>query len=131
LTACASSINQERMGDIWMKVNAAMYGDAVRLTDDYRWWWAYIPHFIHSPFYCYAYSFGELLVLALYELYREQGEAFVPKYLELLAAGGSESPARLLAGLGIDINDPGFWARGLSVLRRLVEEAEALAAVKG
>ena len=61
-----------------------------RLTDDYRWWWAYIPHFIHSPFYCYAYGFGELLVLALYELYRDAGRAFVPQYLDLLAAGGSE-----------------------------------------
>jgi oligoendopeptidase F len=124
-------LSAERMGAIWMDVNAAMYGDAVRLTDDYRWWWAYIPHFIHSPFYCYAYSFGELLVLALYELYREQGEQFVPKYLDLLAAGGSESPARLLAGLGIDVADPGFWARGLAVLRRLVEEAEALGKVVG
>jgi oligoendopeptidase F len=122
-------LSHERIGEIWMEVNSAMYGDAVRLTDDYRWWWAYIPHFIHSPFYCYAYSFGELLVLALYELYREQGEAFVPKYLELLAAGGSESPARLLARLGIDVDDPGFWAGGLTVLRRLVEEAERLAAV--
>ena len=74
-------------------VNAALYGDSVVLTDDYRWWWAYIPHFIHSPFYCYAYGFGELLVLALYELYREQGAAFVPQYLELLAAGGSDAPA--------------------------------------
>jgi oligoendopeptidase F len=104
-----------------------MYGDAVVLTDDYRCWWAYIPHFIHSPFYCYAYSFGELLVLALYELYRERGASFVPQYMELLAAGGSEAPSDLLARLGIDLRDPTFWSRGLGVLKRLLADAERLA----
>ncbi len=121
-------LSSERMGAIWLEVNRAMYGDSVALGEDYRWWWAYIPHFIHTPFYCYAYSFGELLVLALYELYREQGPAFVPRYLELLAAGGSESPGDLLARLDIDIRQPAFWGRGLSVLRGLVTEAEELAA---
>jgi oligoendopeptidase F len=120
-------LSSEQLGTIWLAVNAELYGDSVTLTDDYRWWWAYIPHFIHSPFYCYAYGFGELLVLALYELYRERGEAFVPQYLELLAAGGSEAPAALLARLGLDVRDPAFWQRGLGVLRRLVEEAKALA----
>jgi oligoendopeptidase F len=117
----------ERIGTIWYDVNAALYRDSVVLTDDYRLWWAYIPHFIHSPFYCYAYGFGELLVLALYELYRERGAAFVPQYLELLAAGGSAAPAELLARLGVDIQQPAFWQRGLGVLRGLVEEAQALA----
>jgi oligoendopeptidase F len=120
-------LSSERMGTIWYEVNAALYGDSVTLTDDYRWWWAYIPHFIHSPFYCYAYGFGELLVLALYELYRERGPAFVPQYLDLLAAGGSEAPAALLPRLGVDIKDPAFWQRGLGVLRRLVDEAKAVA----
>ena len=119
-------LSSERIGTIWQEVNAALYGDSVRLTDDYRWWWAYIPHFIHSPFYCYAYGFGELLVLALYELYRERGPAFVPEYLDLLAAGGSASPGVLLARLGVDIQQPAFWQRGLGVLRRLVDEARAL-----
>ena len=119
-------LSSERMGEIWLEVNAAMYGDSVALTDDYRWWWAYIPHFIHTPFYCYAYSFGELLVLALYELYRERGAAFVPQYLDLLAAGGSDSPAALLSRLGLDVREAAFWQRGLGVLRRLVEEAERL-----
>jgi oligoendopeptidase F len=121
-------LSSERLGELWMGVNAALYGDSVTLTDDYRWWWAYIPHFIHSPFYCYAYGFGELLVLALYELYREQGGAFVPRYLELLAAGGSEAPEALLARLGVDVSQPEFWNRGLGVIRRLVEEAKQLAA---
>jgi oligoendopeptidase F len=120
-------LSSERMGTIWHEVNAALYGDAVVLTDDYRWWWAYIPHFIHSPFYCYAYGFGELLVLALYELYRERGPDFVPQYLDLLAAGGSDSPASLLGRLGVDIQQPAFWQRGLGVLRELVAEAQALA----
>jgi oligoendopeptidase F len=120
-------LSSDRMCDIWLDVNRAMYGDAVTLTDDYRWWWAYIPHFIHSPFYCYAYSFGELLVLALYELYRERGPSFVPEYVELLAAGGSEAPSDLLARLGIDLRDPTFWSRGLGVLKRLLADAERLA----
>jgi len=120
-------LSSQRIGELWQEVNAALYGDSVTLTDDYRWWWSYIPHFIHSPFYCYAYGFGELLVLALYELYRERGDAFVPQYLDLLAAGGSEAPSALVARLGIDIRDPTFWQRGLGVLRRLVEEATALA----
>jgi oligoendopeptidase F len=120
-------LSSERLGEIWYEVNAALYGDSVTLTDNYRWWWAYIPHFIHSPFYCYAYSFGELLVLALYELYRERGSAFVPQYLELLAAGGSDTPAALLQRIGVDVTQPSFWHGGLGVLRRLVEEAKSLA----
>lgn len=120
-------LSSERIGDIWFDVNAALYRGSITLTDDYRWWWAYIPHFIHSPFYCYAYGFGELLVLALYELYQEQGAAFVPRYLDLLAAGGSEAPATLLGRLDLDITQPDFWQRGLSVIRRLVEEAKTLA----
>jgi oligoendopeptidase F len=79
------------------------------------------------PFYCYAYAFGELLVLALYQKYLREGEAFVPKYLELLSAGGSESPRKLLAPLGVDTSDPGFWNTGLEFLRSMVREAEQLA----
>ncbi len=120
-------LSSDRIGSLWHEVNAALYGDSVVLTDDYRWWWAYIPHFVQSPFYCYAYGFGELLVLALYELYAERGAAFVPQYLELLAAGGSAAPTELLARVGIDIEEPSFWQRGLNVLRRLVDEAQELA----
>lgn len=120
-------LSSEEIGAIWQDVNARMYGDAVHLTDDYRWWWAYIPHFIHSPFYCYAYSFGQLLVLALFELYRREGPAFAPKYLDLLAAGGSESPPVLLSRVGIDLKDPAFWQLGLNVLRGMVDEIRALA----
>ena len=120
-------LSRERICTIWQAANAALYGDAVTLTDSYRWWWAYIPHFVHTPFYCYAYSFGELLVLALHEMYRREGSAFVPKYLELLAAGGSDTPENLLQRLGIDITDPRFWELGLSSFAKMVGEAERLA----
>ncbi len=104
-----------------------MHGDVVQLTDGYAWWWLYIGHFIHVPFYCYAYAFGELLVLALVQKYKQEGEAFVPKYLELLSSGGSMSPPELLRRLGVDINDPTFWELGLRLLGDMVTEAEELA----
>ena len=104
-----------------------MFGDSVRLGDDYGWWWLYIPHFVHSPFYCYAYAFGELLVLALLRRYDTEGEAFVPRYLDLLRAGGSDTPPALLRRVGLDIGDPSFWDGGLALLEELVAEAERLA----
>jgi oligoendopeptidase F len=117
----------ERINGLWMDANRAMFGDSVTLTGDYARWWSYIPHFIHTPFYCYAYAFGALLVFALYRRYLEEGRAFVPKYLALLSAGGSDSPERLLAPLGIDLGAPGFWDGGIAVLESWVDEAEALA----
>jgi oligoendopeptidase F len=121
-------LDAEAIGALWMDANRAMFGDSVELTPDYAGWWAYIPHFVHSPFYCYAYAFGELLVLALVRQYEEQGPAFVPRYLELLAAGGSEAPATLLARMGLDIGDAAFWHKGLALLEEMLREAEALAA---
>ena len=121
-------LSVERVNGLWLDANRPMFGDAVELSDDYAWWWLYIPHFVHSPFYCYAYAFGELLVLALLRRYDEEGAAFIPKYLELLSAGGSKSPPELLARLGLDINDPTFWDGGLEVLDEMVTEAESIAA---
>ena len=117
----------ERVNELWMDANQPMFGDSVRLSDDYAWWWLYIPHFVHSPFYCYAYAFGELLVLALLRRYDEEGDAFVPRYLDLLRAGGSDAPEALLAHMDLDISDPGFWRGGLSLLEDLLVEAEDLA----
>jgi oligoendopeptidase F len=118
----------EQINELWLAANRPMHGDVVQLSEGYGWWWMYIGHFIHVPFYCYAYAFGELLVLALVQKYKQEGAAFVPKYLELLAAGGSEAPHVLLARLGVDVTDPNFWELGLKLLGDMVTEAEALAA---
>jgi oligoendopeptidase F len=120
-------LTTDRFNEIWMQANQPMHGDAVKLTEGYAWWWLYIGHFIHVPFYCYAYAFGELLVLALYEQYRRQGADFVPKYLAMLSAGGSLSPPELIGKLGVDITNPEFWDQGLQLLDGMVREAEELA----
>jgi oligoendopeptidase F len=120
-------LTTEQINDLWMAANKPMHGDVVRLSDGYAWWWMYIGHFIHVPFYCYAYAFGELLVLALVQKYKQEGEAFVPRYLELLAAGGSEAPHVLLSKLGVNVNDPAFWELGLRLLGDMVSEAEQAA----
>jgi oligoendopeptidase F len=120
-------LTSEQINELWLAANRPMHGDAVQLTDGYAWWWLYIGHFIHVPFYCYAYAFGELLVLALVQKYKQEGQAFVPKYLELLSAGGSEAPHVLLARLGVDVTDPAFWELGLRLLGEMVAEAEELA----
>ncbi len=114
------------VGDLWLEANARYYGDAVEMTEGYRWGWSYIPHFIHSRFYCYSYIFGELLVLSLYRMYKEEGKSFVPKYLALLEAGGSDSPESLLEPLGVDIHDPKFWQKGFDEIASLVERVETL-----
>lgn len=120
-------LSTERLNALWMEANQPMHGKAVQLSEGYAWWWLYIGHFVHVPFYCYAYAFGELLVLALYEQYQKEGAGFVPKYLNMLTAGGSISPPDLVAKLGIDINQPAFWEQGLSLLGKMVDEAEQLA----
>ena len=112
--------------DLWWEENARLFGDAVAMIEPYRWGWAYISHFIHSRFYCYSYVFGELLVLALYQKYREDGTDFVPRYLELLAAGGSAPPQTLLKPLGIDLADPEFWQKGYDFVGELLKELRGL-----
>ena len=98
------------------------------IAEDYRWWWSYIPHFLHTPGYVYAYAFGELLVLALYARYKKEGEAFSEAYLNLLSSGGSNWPHELVAPLGVDLRDPTFWADGVAAIGEMVSEAERLAA---
>src|SRR5262249_36054469 len=118
----------EQINELWLEANRPMHGGVVQLTPGYAWWWMYIGHFIHVPFYCYAYAFGELLVLALVQKDREEGEEVVPRYLDLLSSGGSAPPHVLLARLGVDVNDPAFWELGLKLLGDMVGDAEALAA---
>jgi oligoendopeptidase F len=104
-----------------------MFGDSVKLTDGYGMWWSYVPHFLSTPGYVYAYAFGELLVLALFNLYKQQGSSFAPKYLDVLAAGDSDYPEAILAKVGVDLADPGFWNQGITAIRELVDQEEALA----
>ena len=102
-----------------------MFGKSVEITDEYSTWWSYVLHFIHYPFYTYAYSFGELMVMSLYEQYRKQGKPFVPKYIDMLSAGGSDYPKNLMKKMGLDITNPAFWQNGLDLMGRMVEQAEA------
>ena len=102
------------------------FGDSLDLSDDFRWEWVCIPHIYGTPFYCYAYSFGQLLVLALYRQYREEGAAFVPRYLKVLSYGGSASPAHIIGEAGFDMASPDFWQGGFDVLQGLMDELEAL-----
>ena len=120
-------LSTDEVCDHWWRANQGLYGDAVEMFELYRWGWTYIPHFIHTPFYCYAYVFGELLVLSLYRMYQEEGAAFVPRYLELLESGSNATPEALLARVGANIADPLFWQKGLDVLRDMVRKATDLA----
>jgi len=119
-------LSAEDLCELWWQENAKLFGDKVRMIESYRWGWSYISHFIHSRFYCYSYVFGELLVLALYQKYLEEGAAFVPRYLELLAKGGSEPPQRILEPLGIDLADPEFWQKGYDFVGSLLAELKEL-----
>lgn len=119
-------LTPDALGEDWIEANRRYYGDSVDLDENYRWGWSYIPHFINTPFYCYAYSFGELLVLALYRMHQEQGKDFVPGYVHLLEQGGSGSPADLLNGIGVNIADPTFWSKGFTEIERLIGKMREL-----
>jgi oligoendopeptidase F len=121
-------LSVDRFGEIWVETQAEMLGDAVEITDGYRSWWSYVPHFIGTPGYVYAYSYGQLLALSVYRLYLDRGEELVPSYLEMLASGGSRSPEELAAIVGVDLADPGFWDRGLDLVAEQLDAAEAAAA---
>jgi oligoendopeptidase F len=111
---------------LWWTENEKLYGDSVEMIKPYEWGWSYISHFIHARFYCYSYTFAELLVLALYRTYVCDGAAFIPAYEAILASGGSQSPADTVKPAGIDLGDPGFWQRGYDVLSELIEELKVL-----
>ena len=116
----------ERIGEIWMQVQTESLGPAFEFTPDYSVFWAYVPHFIHSPFYVYAYAFGDCLVNALYSVYQSGQPGFVEKYLDMLKAGGTLRHQELLAPFGLDASDPGFWRRGLDIISGFIDELEAV-----
>jgi oligoendopeptidase F len=120
-------LTTERLSELWLGTQRPMFGDSVTLTEDYGLWWSYVPHFLSAPGYVYAYAFGELLVLALYARYQQDGGDFADRYLAMLAAGGSDWPHEIVKPLGVDLTDPGFWGNGLGILEELVAEAEQLA----
>jgi oligoendopeptidase F len=124
-------LTPEQLGEYWQHANQRYYGDAIEQTTGYEMGWSYIPHFVHTPFYCYSYVFGELLVLALYGMYREEGASFIPRYKTLLESGGSQTPDDLLRDMGVNTQDPTFWQRGFDEVQRLVAWAEELATGKG
>lgn len=119
-------LTSARLGEIWMESQQAMFVDSVELTGNYSIWWSYIPHFLNVPGYVYAYSFGELLVMALFARYRKEGSTFAPRYLDVLRSGGSNWPEKTLAPLGVDLTDLNFWYEGLGEIEAMVSEAERL-----
>ena len=119
-------LTPQRIGDIWMDVQVESLGPALRFDDNYRVFWSYIPHFVHSPFYVYAYAFGDCLVNSLYAAYQEAGEGFAARYLDMLRAGGALRHKELLAPFGLDASDPAFWGKGLAVVAGLIDELEAI-----
>ncbi|GAB1583023.1 M3 family oligoendopeptidase [Phyllobacterium phragmitis] len=119
-------LTAERIGEIWLEVQRESLGPAVRLNPGYETFWTYIPHFIHSPFYVYAYAFGDCLVNSLYAVYQNAEKGFQEKYFELLKAGGTKHHKELLAPFGLDASDPGFWQKGLSVIEGIIDELEAM-----
>jgi oligoendopeptidase F len=121
-------LSVDGFADAWTESQAELFGDSVEITAGYRNWWSYVPHFINTPGYVYAYAYGQLLALSVYGRYLEEGPSFAPRYLELLAAGGSRSPEELGAIVGIDLSDPGFWDAGLALVEQQLTAAEELAA---
>lgn len=124
-------LSSDRIGALWAASQEEMLGDAVEVTAGYRSWWSYIPHFIGTPGYVYAYAYGQLLALSVYARFEAEGDAFVPRYLELLRAGGSMAPEDLGRIVGVDLADPGFWDRGLDIIERRLAETIAAAEAAG
>src|SRR5947208_5432731 len=121
-----AELTAERICDIWLEVQRESLGPALRFDDAYRYYWSYIPHFIHTPFYVYAYAFGDCLVNSLYAAYEDAHRGFAERYLELLRAGGTLRHRELLAPFGLDAADPSFWSKGLSVITGFIDELEQL-----
>ena len=117
-------LTAQRIGELWLSVQGESLGPAIEIKPGYESFWMYIPHFIHSPFYVYAYAFGDCLVNSLYAQYERASDGFAERYFELLKAGGSRPHSELLKPFGLDARDPGFWSLGLSMIERLIGELE-------
>jgi oligoendopeptidase F len=122
----ASGATVEQLCEAYYKNLEAQFGDAVELSEEFKWEWVSIPHFLHVPFYVYAYSFGQLLVLSLYKQYKAEGEAFKPRYIKILEAGGTASPVDICAKAGLDITQAEFWQGGFDVIKEMVDQLEAI-----
>jgi oligoendopeptidase F len=122
----ASELTPDDLGKIWYETQVESLGPALAFDDDYRTLWAYIPHFIHVPFYVYAYAFGDCLVNSLYAVYQGAAPGFAEKYLEMLKAGGTKRHQELLAPFGLDAADPAFWSKGLGVVGGFIDELERM-----
>jgi len=127
----AGELSVERLGELWAETQTHMLGDSVEVTEGYRTWWSYIPHFIATPGYVYAYAYGQLLALSVYAQYEVRGADFVPQYLDLLRAGGSMTPEDLGRLVDVDLTDPQFWDRGLDIIERRLQETIAAAEASG
>ena len=121
-----SELTAEEIGEIWMATQKESLGPAFAFDEDYKVFWSYVPHFIHVPFYVYAYAFGDCLVNSLYAVYEQAAEGFAEKYLALLEAGGTKRHKELLAPFGLDASDPAFWDKGLSVIEGFIDQLEAM-----
>ena len=117
----------DELADHYLSNLAEQFGDAVELADEFKWEWITVPHLYNEPFYTYAYSFGQLLVLALYQQYRREGAAFVPRYLKILSYGGAEAPTKILQEAGLDITSAAFWQAGFDVLEEMITELTQIA----
>jgi oligoendopeptidase F len=122
----SGELTADRVGELWLSVQGESLGPAIELKPGYETFWAYIPHFIHSPFYVYAYAFGDCLVNSLYAVYEHAADGFAERYLAMLAAGGTKHHTELLAPFGLDARDPAFWQGGLGVIERMIDELESL-----
>ena len=120
----------DELSNAYLENLHGQFGDAVEVSDEFRWEWVSIPHIYHTPFYVYAYTFGQLLVLSLYQQYKMEGEAFKPRYLKILSAGGSKSPEQILTDAGINMHNADFWQGGFDVIKALVEQLETIPVVK-
>ncbi len=127
----SGELSVDGLAEAWLETQKDLLGDSVDVTDDYGSWWSYVPHFVDTPGYVYAYAYGHLLALSVYRRYQERGDEFVSSYLDLLRAGGSRSPEDLGRIVGVDLTDPGFWQSGLDLIAEQLEAAEQAAGEAG